>query len=139
MARGIEVHNAVVILKHLEQMLFPERAEPLEDELPVFTAPFDCKVLKLGITPHEALVGADVNYAVLTFKDKGADGTGTDEMAKLALVAGVDIDAFDFKDFGTVSEADLAEGDVVSLEKSNVGDGMYTPKLLVSVIYIERP
>ena len=141
MARGIEVHNGIVVIptaqiELTEEDLFLEQATIVELEFPVFIAPKKCKVLALGIAiDNEAITGDDTDYMTLQFQNKGADGTGTDVMAEKAFTAGVNVAAFDHLDFGTISNADLEEGDVISLQKINTANGMGSPDLIVSVKY----
>ena len=124
----------------LGQVLFLEQATIVELEFPVFTAPCKCKVLEIGITPDdEGITGADTDSMTLQFQNKGADGTGTDVMAEKAFVAGVDVAAFDYDNFGAVSYADLEKDDVISLQKINVGNGLGSPDLIVTILFLEVP
>ena len=139
MGRGIESHSGIVIIplaqiERVEESLFLEQATIVELEFPVFVAPKKCKVLALGIAiDDETITGADTDSMTLQFQNKGDDGTGTDVMAEKAFVAGVNVAAFDHLDFGTISNADLEEGDVISLQKINVNNGLASPDLTVSV------
>ena len=139
--RGIEVHGKSVIIptaqiELAEETYFLEQATIVELEFPVFKAPKKCKVVGLEISIDDAAItGDDTDYMTLQFQNKGADGTGTDVMAEKAFVAGVDVAAFDTLDFGAVSNADLEEGDVISLQKINTAAGMGSPDLIVTVIY----
>ena len=141
MARGIEVHNGIVIIPTAEielseEIYFLEQATIVELEFPVFKAPKKCKVLGLEISIDDgAITGDDTDYMTLQFQNKGADGTGTDVMAEKAFTLGENVAAFDTLDFGTVSNADLEEGDVISLQKINTASGMGSPDLIVTVIY----
>lgn len=139
--RGIEIHNGYVVIptasvERSEEVLFLEQATIVELEFPVFTAPKKCQILKLGITIDDGAITGDASdYMTLQFQNKGADGTGTDVMAQKAFTLGVDVAAFDHLDFGTISNADLEEGDVISLQKINTANGMGSPDLLVQVKY----
>lgn len=145
MGRGIEVHNGHVIIPKsqielTEEALFLEQATIVELEFPVFTAPKKCKVLALGISIDDAAItGDDTDYMTLQFQNKGDDGTGTDVMAQKAFTLGEDVAAFDSLDFGTISNAELEEGDVISLQKINTANGMGSPDLMVSVKYQIEP
>ena len=141
MSRGIETHNGLVVIptaeiELAEEVYFMEQATIVELEFPVFKAPKKCKVTGLEISIDDAAItGDDTDYMTLQFQNKGADGLGADVMAEVAFVAGVDVAAFDTLDFGTIANADLEEGDVISLQKINTAAGMGSPDLVVTVIY----
>jgi len=104
-------------------------------EVPVFCAPVRCWIKKVSIIPKTAITGADTNNMVLTFKNKGSDGSGTAAIASVTFSNGVNAAAFDEKDFGSVSKNYLNAGDVVSLAKSENGSGMDMPDLIVKIEY----
>ena len=112
-----------------------QRDAYVEGEFPVFCAPVACVITKVGIVPSAAITGADTNYMTLQFKNKGADGTGTDIIAKVDFTLGVDVAAFDFKDFGDVSNAVLAALDTVSWEKVETGEGMLSPYQIAIIVW----
>ena len=105
------------------------------EEWAAFVAPVNCKIVKVGIMTDDPITGADTDYYTLGFKNKGAAGVGTDMIASKAFTAGVDATAFDFVDFGAVSNARLNEGDTVTFEKAETGNGMATPALLAFIQY----
>jgi len=102
-------------------------------EVPVFCAPVRCWIKKVSIIPKSAITGAATNNMVLTFKNKGSAGSGTDAIASVTFSNGVNVSAFDEKDFGAVSHNYLNAGDVVSLAKSENGSGMDMPDLIVKI------
>ena len=116
-------------------VLIPAIDQGTEDEIPVFVAPVDCTITKVGFVPEDNITGADNDYFTLGFVNKGDDGSGTDSIASKDYTSGNDVTAFDFEDLGTVSNADLSAGDVVSFSKTETGNGMATPRLLAVIVY----
>lgn len=106
-------------------------------ELPVFVAPFRCKITKVSIVPSSAITGADTNYMTLGFKNKGGSGSGTAVMASQAFTSGNDVSAHDEFTFGeSVVNNTLNKGDVISFYKAESGTGMDMPALLAKIEYI---
>lgn len=107
-------------------------------EVPLFAAPFRCKVRECLIVPKSNIVGADTNYMTLSFVNKGASGSGTGTISSVAFVASVGtISAFDLKSFGAVSNSALNEGDTISFKKEEAGTGMDMPDL-IAILKITR-
>src|SRR3990172_2070686 len=55
------------------------------DEEPVLIAPIACTVTGVTLVPETAITGHATNYAPLSLENKGAAGTGTDEIASFAF------------------------------------------------------
>jgi len=107
-------------------------------EVPIFVAPFRCKVRECLIVPKSKIVGADTNYMTLAFVNKGGDGSGNATISSLACTASIGtISAFDAKSFGAVSNNNLNEGDVISFKKAEAGNGANMPDL-IAVLKITR-
>ena len=99
------------------------------DEEPVLIAPIACTVTGVTLVPETAITGHATNYATLSLENKGAAGTGTDEVASLAFDTPTtdDVVAFDGKALtlsATPANLDLALGDVVSIKKAIAAAGM---------------
>lgn len=121
--------------KRVVCVLIPAIGAGTEDEIPVFTAPVDCTIKNVGIVPENAITGADTNYMTLAFVNKGSDGTGTSSMGSVDFTAGEDVAAFDYKDFGDLTNTGLDAGDTVTIKKSEAGTGMDMPRLLAVIQY----
>ena len=107
-------------------------------EVPIFAAPFKCKVRECLIVPKSNIVGADTNYMTLAFVNKGADGSGTGTISSVDCTASVGtISAFDAYSLGAVSNNLLNEGDTISFKKAESGNGMDMPDL-IAVLKITR-
>jgi len=99
------------------------------DEEPVLIAPIACKITGVTFVPESAITGDATNYATLSLQNKGAAGTGTDEIATFAFDTPTtdDVVAFDGKALtlsGTAANLELALGDVVSIKKAIAAAGM---------------
>jgi len=105
-------------------------------EVPVFAAPFKCKITKCSIIPKSAITGADTNNMVLKFVNKGGSGSGTAAICSVTFAAGTDVSAFDEYDMGSLSNNILNKGDVVSFAKAENGTGMDMPDLIAKIEYI---
>ena len=119
--------------------LIPAIAQGTSDEIPVFKAPIDCEITKLGIIPEDTITGVATNNFTLGFKNKGSDGTGTGVIRSKIFLAGVNATAFAYKSFGTPLDATyklLSEGDTVSFYKSESGTGMAMPRLIAVIQYV---
>jgi hypothetical protein len=110
-------------------------AAGVADEMAVFRAPKACTVLAVGIVTDDNVTGDAVNYMTLDFQNKGAAGAGADSIASYAFTAGNDATAFDYLDFGAVSNATLAESDTITLVKTIAAAGLTMPNLVAVIEY----
>lgn len=106
-------------------------------EVPVFAAPWKCKIVKASFIPKTAITGAQTNNMTLGFKNKGADGNGTDVIASRTFDNGVDSADFIDYDLGVLAYNELVAGAVVSFYKAVAGTGMNMPDL-VAKLEVER-
>jgi len=104
-----------------------------DTDLPVFVAPCAGRFLKLGYIPGANITGDNTNNMTAGFKDKGADGNGTDIMAQKVYETGIDATDFNFEDLGTVSYRDLVKGDVITFFKVHSGTGLDLPACVAIV------
>jgi len=107
-------------------------------ELPIWNAPFRCKVIRVGVVPATAVTGADTNYMTLSVVNKGSDGTGTAAIASKDYTAGKNIAQFDYDSLGPVSNNLLRKNDTLTFKKAETGTGMGMPDLVVVVEYVRR-
>ena len=102
-------------------------------EVPVFVAPFRCKIKKASIVPQSAITGAQTNNMVLGFYSRGTDGTSTSNIVSLTFTNGVDASAYAEKDLGSLSNNVLNLATVVTFFKDENGSGMNMPNLLAKL------
>jgi len=100
-----------------------------EDEFPAFRAPYAATVTALRYIPETAITGDATNHAVLSAQNKGAAGSGTDEVASFAFDTPTtdDVAALDEKAItlsATAANLNLAAGDIVSIKKTTPGTGL---------------
>lgn len=87
-------------------------------------------VTSVTYLPVAARAGAATNSRTLNLINKGSDGSGTTVVATLALVAGVDLAAFDEKAItlsATAADVVVAAGDVLQWQSLHVGTGIADP------------
>jgi len=110
-----------------------------DDEVAVFTAPFDCEILSANVVNASTTALDSTDYLTLTLTDKGSDGSGTDAIAAITTAATA-LTAFDARSMGTISTTHglLSEGDVVSLVKTHANSGADTDCLQVFVTIRRR-
>ena len=102
-------------------------------EVPVFVAPFRCKIKKASIVPQSAITGVDTNNMVLGFYTRGIDGSSTANVASVTFSNGNNASAYAEKDLGAVSNGDLPLATVITFYKDENGSGMDMPNLLAKL------
>lgn len=108
------------------------------EQWPVFFAPFPCQILGAKVVPQTAATGNDSNTTNLNLVNKGAAGSGTQEIANLDLPTGVNLTAFADSALtltGTTAQCTLAEGDVLTLQHEKVGTGVAVGECIVEISY----
>lgn len=95
----------------------------------VCEAPFAGSVSRVTYTPVAAVTGANTNSRTLTVTERGAAGSGSTNVATLALVSGVNAAADAEKALTLSAAANLvvAAGDVLTFESTHVGTGIADP------------
>ena len=93
------------------------------DEEPVLIAPIACTVTGVTLVPETAITGHATNYATLSLENKGAAGTGTDEVASFAFDTPTtdDVAAFDEKALtlsATAANLVVTAGQILSIKKA---------------------
>lgn len=108
----------------------PGSAAAATDSHVVSEAPFGGVVSSVSYTPKAAAIGDAINKRIFTLVNKGQTGAGTTVVATLDLAAGVNLVAFDEKQF-TVSAvagaANVVEGDILALVSTAAGTGVADP------------
>ncbi len=107
-------------------------------ELPVFSAPFRCRIKKLSILPSSAITGAATNNFGVRYKNKGSGGTGTSVIATKTFSSGINGSANDDVSLGAITDAYalLNQNDVVTFEKFENGSGLAMPALTAIIEYV---
>jgi len=91
----------------------------------------DLEVIEAGIVPDSSF-GQGSDYATLAVVNKGADGSGTTELCSKAFDSSVN--AYDFVSFGTISNGDISQGEVLALKKSVTGNGQKVPASAIVLV-----
>jgi len=91
-------------------------------------------VIDAGIVP-DASFGQDTNYAILEVQNKGTDGTGTTSLVSKSFDSAVS--AYDYTSLGTISNASVSAGEVLTFKKTIGGSGQIVPASLL-VLVLER-
>lgn len=97
------------------------------------------RVTQASFIPEDALTGAATNNLTLQFRNKGLVGTGTTGITAIKTYAsGTDIAAFDEDALvlsTTLTELDVAAGEVVALNKAENGTGLTLPAGIASLTF----
>ncbi len=110
-----------------------------DDELPIWTAPFKCRIVGIGICPKTTLTGQATDFTTLSFEAKGSAGTGTDEIATLAYSAGsVSSTAYVFDTYKiALPRRVIAENECVTFKKTDsTATGLASPDLIAVIKYV---
>lgn len=109
---------------------------------PIFCAPFNCTVTKVGIIPRAAVTGNTTNSKNLNIVDAGSAGLGVTEVGNLDLITNVNLTALDYTEIPLnatyTSGVEMDEGDVLNLEFEEVTSGVLIPDLIVLIEWKRR-
>lgn len=105
-------------------------------EVPVFVAPFNCKIKKVSVVPSAAITGVQTNNMILGFANRGIDGTTSSDIASVTFTTGTNVSALDEKDLGTITGGVLPLATVITFFKNEGGTGMNMPALLARIEYV---
>lgn len=92
--------------------------------------PFRAVVTAVKFIADAAVTGATGDAPTLTLKNRGAAGAGTTAVAAKAFITGEDMVAFAPEDItvsATAADLLVAEGDVLSIDKTVAGSGTVIP------------
>lgn len=106
-------------------------------EQPVFRAPYKGHIMKAVVIPRATVLGAATHNFALEMQNKGQDGTGTTKVTAVkTFAAGTNLTAHDEFDLAASGTSKTIEaGDVISLSKTENGNGSGTPILGVYIEY----
>lgn len=134
-------HALALELLPAQNVAFGSIAAGVNTEKAVFAAPSACVLVNLELVNGAALGNDPINHTRLDLVNKGSNGTGT------AVIATFDGTSDSFLAFKTILRAilsgsqpvTLAQGDVLTLKKTDSGVGGAVTDLLVSVSYKPVP
>lgn len=103
--------------------------------------PFRARITGVEWVPSAAITANDTNTATLALRNRGTGGAGSVLPASRAYTAagGGNAAAFVAENFtlsGTSADLDLAEGDVLTVQKTNTGTGLAIPDGVV-LVYVQ--
>lgn len=132
----------------ISQFAFEQKLSGVTNvEVPVFTAPENCSIIKISFVNESTIVRSDTNYEDIVFYDKGADGTASNVIISgttaNTISGGQAINEFDEVNMASMDTAAslstthsvLAQGDVVSIATVSGGAGVTLGRALVNIYY----
>lgn len=100
-------------------------------------APFAGTITRVVYVPASTITGANTDSRTLQLFSRGTDGSGTDKLAELAMVSGVNAAADDAKAITIITDDDddeVAAGAVIEWKSLHVGStGLADPGGMVIV------
>lgn len=108
----------------------PAAAQAAGDGQTVWVAAFAGKVTAVSYVADTAITGANTNTRKVSLVNKGADGSGTTEMASVQFNSGVNAAAFDETALtlsATVANRNFVAGDVLAWVTAAVSAGIADP------------
>jgi hypothetical protein len=115
------------------QVAIPADAANGTFEKTIFTAPFNSVVKDVKVIP-DGDIGQATNFMTLDVQSKGSDGTGTTSIGSRAVNSTNTIEGFVGVDLVS-TDAEITEGQSLSLKKTVTGTGQAFPGGLVIVRY----
>jgi len=103
-----------------------------------FVAHKDLRIKAVKATGEASVTGANTNSVTLVLRNLGAAGSGTTDIATLALTSGVNMAADTPKVIplsATAAELLVAAGDVITFRQVKVGNGMNIAAMHCEVEY----
>lgn len=94
------------------------------------------RITSVSYTPEALMTGDNTNSRTLTLVNKGQDGSGSTNIATLALPTGTNAAAFDEKAFtlnATATNRDVVPGDILAFVSTHTGSGIADPGGTVQV------
>ena len=125
--------------EHYASVLAPAHAAATATEaIPIFVAPFKCRIASVKVTPAAAATGDNTNRTNINLLNGGSAGTGTTELGNLDYATGTDaavgvVQTVYAPAAGT--GVALAAGDVLKLQYEKVGTGVALGANLVTIHY----
>jgi hypothetical protein len=123
---------------HTVAVVLPAHAAATATEaIPVFVAPFACKVMNVTVTPAAAATGDNTNRTNINLLNGGTAGTGTTELGNIDYATGTDA-AVGVKQtlYDSATGTSLAAGSVLKVQYEKVSTGLALGANLVTITYI---
>lgn len=116
------------------------------DERIVFVAPYDCVIKNIYMTNAAALAAHASNYTTFNFENKGAAGSGTDNIAEFTTASGGDNASFTaFLPLNvadqtgvTFANTSITKGQAITLTKTDAASGVGTDNMNVSICFVPQ-
>lgn len=103
---------------------------------PIFVADRDVRIKAVTFVPQAAVTGDNTNRKNLNLHNRGADGTGTTELANIDLATGTNLVALDETSlYAPASPLSISAGIVLAVQVEQVASGVALPQLHVQVTY----
>lgn len=125
---GLDTENNT---EHMQVRVPADSAATDAWEVAVFKAPSDGSIEDVIAVP-DSDIGQATNFMTLDVQNKGTDGTGTDSIGSRAVNSVNTVEGMVGEDLVT-TDADIDEGEVLSLKKTVDGDGQSWPGGIVQV------
>lgn len=125
---------------HVAHVMLPAHAAATATEvLPIFRAPFACKVTAVRVTPGAAATGDNTNRTNYNLLNGGSAGTGTTEIGNLDYATGTDAAVGVTQSVYAPADPDdgvaLAAGDVLKMQIEKVASGLALGVTLCTIEY----
>jgi len=124
---------------HMVSVMLPAHAAATATEaIPIFRAPFACKVKAVRVIPGAAAVGDDTNSTHYNLLNGGSVGTGTTEIGNLDYVTNTNAAVGVVQDVyvpAAGSEQALSAGDILKMQIEKIGTGLALGTTLCVIEY----
>lgn len=122
---------------HVAYVLLPAHAAATATEsIPIFRAPFACRVTAVRVTPGAAATGDNTNRTNVNLLNGGAAGTGTTELGNLDYATGTDAAVGVTQDvYASSTGTALAANDLLKIQFEKVGTGLLLGVALCTIEY----
>jgi hypothetical protein len=122
-------HTAFVIIH-------AHAAATATESIPIFVAPFACKLMSVTVTPAAAATGDNTNRTNINLQNGGTAGTGTTELGNLDYATGTDAAVgVPQTVYSSTTGTALAAGSVLKAVYEKVGNGVALGANLVTITY----
>lgn len=122
---------------HVAHVMLPAHAAATATEnVPIFRAPFACKVMAVRVVPGATATGDDTNRTNYNLLNGGSAGTGTTELGNLDYATGTDAAVGVTQNvYSSSTGTTLAAGDVLKMQMEKVGTGVALGATLCVIEY----
>jgi len=131
--------SPIVTIKH---GVAPARTIAADGSAPLFRAPFAAIISAVYFVAAALLTGADNDSRTIQLVNKGQNGAGATVIASLAFTNGISAAAFDERALtlsATAADLVVAEGDMLAVVSTHVGNGLADPGGIIEVKFGRTP